>query len=78
VTTSVFGESGSVPPLMMAKPPNAMQTPAVRVPVERCSWVHFDDYGRFHSPISTFVEEVRVRRRAPRIHLLQRGEFLKL
>jgi L-ascorbate metabolism protein UlaG (beta-lactamase superfamily) len=40
--------------------------------------VHFDDYGLFHSPVSNFLEEVRVRRPSTRVHLLQRGEFLPL
>jgi hypothetical protein len=40
--------------------------------------VHFDDYGLFHSPVSDFLEEVRVRRPPTRMHLLQRGEFLPL
>ncbi len=40
--------------------------------------VHFDDYGLFHSPISNFLEEVRIRKPATRVRLLQRGEFLPL
>jgi L-ascorbate metabolism protein UlaG (beta-lactamase superfamily) len=40
--------------------------------------VHFDDYGLFHSPVSNFLEEVRVREPATRVCLLQRGEVLPL
>ncbi|MDT7805049.1 MAG: hypothetical protein QOI78_8482 [Actinomycetota bacterium] len=40
--------------------------------------VHFDDYGLFHSPVSNFLEEVRVREPVTRVHLLQRGEYLPL
>jgi L-ascorbate metabolism protein UlaG (beta-lactamase superfamily) len=40
--------------------------------------VHFDDYGLFHSPVSNFLQEVRLRKPATEVHLLNRGDSLAL
>ncbi|MEV6621776.1 MBL fold metallo-hydrolase [Amycolatopsis sp. NPDC051106] len=40
--------------------------------------VHFDDYGLFRSPVSNFLQEVRIRKPRTEVHLLQRGEVLAL
>ncbi|MEA5365245.1 MBL fold metallo-hydrolase [Amycolatopsis sp., V23-08] len=40
--------------------------------------VHFDDYGLFHSPVSSFLQEVRERKPPTEVCLLQHGESLPL
>jgi L-ascorbate metabolism protein UlaG (beta-lactamase superfamily) len=40
--------------------------------------VHFDDYGKFTSPVSNFLDAVVHRRPATSVRLLQRGESLAL
>lgn len=40
--------------------------------------VHYDDYGRFHSPISNFLVEVADRNPPSEVYFLQRGETLPL
>ena len=40
--------------------------------------IHFDDYGRFRSPVSNFLAEIRDRRSAVEVRLLNRGDTLPL
>jgi L-ascorbate metabolism protein UlaG (beta-lactamase superfamily) len=46
--------------------------PAQAVPV------HFDDYGLFTSPVSSFLAEVRDRGPMTQVHMLLRGDSLPL
>jgi L-ascorbate metabolism protein UlaG (beta-lactamase superfamily) len=40
--------------------------------------IHYDDYGLFHSPLSNFLAEVRDRRPATEVRVLNRGDTLPL
>jgi L-ascorbate metabolism protein UlaG (beta-lactamase superfamily) len=40
--------------------------------------VHFDDYGRFSSPLGDFVEEVRRRRAPGELRTVHRGDTISL
>jgi L-ascorbate metabolism protein UlaG (beta-lactamase superfamily) len=45
---------------------------------DRAVPIHYDDYGMFRSPVSNFLAEVRDRRPAAEVRLLNRGDTLPL